>query len=97
MNAKKTMGIGIIGEDHWYIACGSAYTLAINPNFRFIAMAAGTNKELANKIAKAYKADNFYEDYRQLLENPEVDSVIIATTTDRHTSIAVEAASDSVS
>lgn len=88
----KTIGFGIIGEDHWYWSCGCAYGVAVNPNTRFVAMAAGTNKGLAKKIANAFKADNFYEDYRQLLENPEVDSVIITTTTDRHASIAVEAA-----
>lgn len=89
---SKTIGFGIIGEDHWYWSIGCAYALAVNPNTRFIAMAAGTNKELAKKIANAYKAENFYEDYQQLLENPEVDSVIITTTTDRHAEITVEAA-----
>ena len=88
----KNIGFGIIGEDHWYWSIGCAYALAVNPNTRFVAMAAGTNKELAKKIANAYKADNFYEDYRKLLENPEVDSVIITTTTDRQAAIAVEAA-----
>ncbi len=88
----KTIGFGIIGEEHWYWSCGCAYALAINPKTKFVAMAAGTDKGLAKKIANTYEAENFYEDYRQLLENPEVDSVIITTTTDRHAEIAVNAA-----
>jgi len=88
----KKIGIGIIGEDHWYWSLGCAYGVAVNPNTKFIGMAVGTDKKLAGRIAKAYEADHFYEDYRQLLKNPEIDSVIITTTTDRHTSIAVEAA-----
>lgn len=88
---KKTIGFGIIGEDHWYWACGCAYGIATNPQTRLVGIA-GVNHTLAKKIAEAYKAENYYKDYKKLLDNPEVDAVIITTTTDRHTSVAMEAA-----
>lgn len=93
---KEKKGIGIIGIDHWYWALGCAYAINLNPDAELIAFAASDPTAPESKrvetIANVYKAKTWYEDYRELLENPEVDAVIITSTTSQHTSLAKAAA-----
>jgi len=89
MNNKST-GIGIIGFDHWYWAYSAAYSVMVNPKTRFVGIW-DENEEEAKKLAARYKAENCYTDYHRLLENPEVDAVMIFTTTSQHSKIAIEA------
>lgn len=87
----KKKGIAIIGLDHWYWAYGCAYSIAISPKVELIAIC-DTNEEKAKKMANVYGAKRYYKDYKELLEDREVDAVIITTTTDMHDEVAVAAA-----
>jgi len=95
MNTNKK-GIGIIGIDHWYWAFGCAYGIALNPDAELIAIAASDpaapDAKRVEMTANVYKAKTWYEDYRKLLENPEIEAVLITSTTNLHTSIAKDAA-----
>ena len=87
----KKKGIAIIGLDHWYWAYGCAYGIALNPKAELIAIC-DTNEEKAKKMANIYGAKKHYRDYKELLEDLEVDAVIITTSTDMHDEVAVAAA-----
>ncbi len=87
----KKKGIAIIGLDHWYWAYGCAYSLVLNSAAELIAIC-DTNEEKAKKMANIYGAKRYYKDYKELLEDREVDAVIITTTTDMHDEVAVAAA-----
>ena len=87
----KKKGIAIIGLDHWYWAYGCAYCIAISPKAELIAIC-DVNEEKAKKMANVYGAKKYYKDYKKLLEDPEVDAVIITTSTDMHDEVAVAAA-----
>lgn len=88
---KSKVGIAIIGLDHWYWALGCAYGIALNPNADLTAIADSKKKE-AEQIGKIYGARTSYTDYHDVLNNPEVDGVVITTTTNLHAKIAQEAA-----
>ena len=87
--AKKR--IGIIGLEHWYWALGCAYGCALNPSAELAAVC-DEREEMARKIARTYGAKRHYRDYRDLLKDPEVDAVVVTTSTDLHDEVA-EAAS----
>lgn len=87
----KKKGIAIIGLDHWYWAYGCAYGIALNSAAELVAIY-DANEEKAKKMANIYGAKRCYKGYKELLEDPEVDAVIITTTTDMHEGIAVAAA-----
>lgn len=89
MNNKST-GVGIIGFDHWYWAYSAAYSVMVNPRVRLVGIW-DENEEEARKLAARYKAENWYTDYHRLLENPEVDALMIFTTTSQHSKITIEA------
>jgi predicted dehydrogenase len=88
---SKKIGIGIIGLDHWYWALGSAYNIITSSDAELVAIADPNEDEL-KKVVNVYKAKTFYTDYHLLLENPEVDAVIITTTTSKHAEVATAAA-----
>ena len=88
MNNKST-GVGIIGFDHWYWAYSAAYSVMVNPKTRLVGIW-DENEEEARKLAARYKAENCYTDYHRLLQNPEIDAVMIFTTTSQHSKIAIE-------
>ncbi len=94
--SKEKIGIGIIGIDHWYWALGGAYAANFNSNAELIAFAASDatvpESKRVETLANVYRAKTWYEDYRELLENPEVDAVIVTSTTSQHTEIAKAAA-----
>ena len=85
-------GIGIIGLAHWYWAYGCAYGIALNPAAELVAIA-DENEVQCRKMAEAYGASTVYTDYRQLLEDPAIDAVIVTTTTRLHDEVALDAAS----
>jgi len=87
----KKKGIAIIGIDHWYWAYGCVYSIVVSPKAELIAIC-DTNEEKAKKMANIYGAKRYYKDYKELLEDSEVDAVIITTTTDMHDEVAVAAA-----
>ena len=46
----------------------------------------------AKKVAEELGIPNYYEDYHEILNNPEIDAVLICSSTDTHADIACEAA-----
>lgn len=46
----------------------------------------------AKKVAQELGIPNYYEDYHEILNNPEINAVLICSSTDTHADIAVEAA-----
>ena len=46
----------------------------------------------AKKVAEELGIPNYYEDYHEILNNPEINAVLICSSTDTHADIAVEAA-----
>ena len=48
--------------------------------------------EGAKKVAEELGIPNYYEDYHEILNNPEINAVLICSSTDTHADIAVEAA-----
>ena len=87
----KKKGIGIIGLAHWYWAYGCAYSIAVSPIAELVAIC-DVAEEKAKKMARIYGASRYYKDYDELLKDPEVEAVVITTTTDMHDEVAVEAA-----
>jgi predicted dehydrogenase len=86
----RTIGLGVIG-------CGSiaqeSHFPAIEriPSARLVAVA-DTDESKARLVSQKFKAERWYSDYRQLLQNGEVDAVDICTPTKYHAEIAVAAA-----
>jgi len=78
------IGVGIQGENH--IRC-----LKNNPQVELKAIA-DINKERARNIVEKYKIRKWYEDYRKLLTDPEIEAVSITTPDFLHKEIVIEAA-----
>ena len=91
MHGKSKIGLAVIGLDHWYWALGCAYNISSNSKADLVAIAHTDAQEL-RQIAKIYGAKEYTTDYHEVLDNPEVKGVIITSTTDMHSTIAIEAA-----
>jgi predicted dinucleotide-utilizing enzyme len=48
--------------------------------------------EGAKKVAQELGIPNYYEDYHEILNNPEINAVLICSSTDTHADIAIESA-----
>lgn len=79
------IGTGIVGGA-WH-----AHVYANSPNAKLVAVC-DLNEQRAADIAKKYNVDAVYTDYRDLLANPAVQAVSIATPDFAHREIAVAAA-----
>jgi predicted dehydrogenase len=79
------IGTGIVGGA-WH-----AHVYANTPQSKLVAVC-DLNAERAGNIAKKYGVDAIYTDYKELLENPAVQAVSIATPDFAHREIAVAAA-----
>ena len=55
-----------------------------------IASAAEVNKNRLNTVAEKFNIPMRYRDYKEMLENSELDAVVIATPTSTHTEIALD-------
>jgi len=91
MTPTDRIGIGIIGLDHWYWALGCAYAIALIPEARLVAVA-DRDEAWARGVAQVYGAEHSYRDYQELLAHPEVDAVLITTTTAMQDEVAVACA-----
>ena len=81
MNERKQLGLAVVG-------CGVVgrmrATLAKEyPGIGWVGLA-DTNEQIGKKLKDDIKADFFTNDFRELIERPEVDAVIIATSTWAH-------------
>jgi predicted dehydrogenase len=86
----KRVGIGIIGCGYIADAAHIPNILSM-PEAKIIAIA-DNKQEIIDKISNKYAIQRSYTDYRQMLENPEVDAVIISTPSNTHARIAIDAA-----
>lgn len=71
------IGLGWFGEKH-------CEALAAIPNAEIYALCTRTESRL-NEIAARFDVEHSYTDYRELLENPEVEAVNVVTMWDQHT------------
>lgn len=79
------IGAGRIGQVH-----AKSITYHI-PQAKIVAIS-DIYYEGAEKVAESLGIPNAYEDYHEILNNPEIDAVLICSSTDTHADIAVEAA-----
>ena len=84
---KKTK-VGVIG-------LGSIAQLVHLPNIAKLSNAEITavseiDKRKLTAIADKFKISNRYSNYKELLENSDVDTVIIATPTSSHSEVAIK-------
>ncbi len=72
----RKVGFGVIGVGTW----GENHVRVFkqNPNAELIAIA-DINEKRAREISERYRIKEYYTDYRELLENPDIEAVGIAT------------------
>ena len=86
----KTLNVGIIGAGRIGQVHAKSITYHI-PQAKIVAIS-DIYYEGAKKVAESLGIPNAYEDYHEILNNPEIDAVLICSSTDTHADIAVEAA-----
>ena len=86
----KKLKIGVIGAGR--IGKVHVATLAVSvPEAEIIAIT-DTDKSEATKLAETYGIKIIAKDYKEIIENPEIDAVVICSPTDTHAKYIVEAA-----
>lgn len=86
----KKLNVGIIGAGRIGQVHAKSITYHI-PQAKIVAIS-DIYYEGAEKVAESLGIPNAYEDYHVILNNPEIDAVLICSSTDTHADIAVEAA-----
>ena len=76
------IGLGWFGEIH-------AETIAGVPNLELAALCTRTPERLA-ELGKKFGVSKLYRDYREMLEDPDIDAVSICTMWDQHTQPALD-------
>jgi predicted dehydrogenase len=84
------LGVGLVGCGFWGTTVHLP-ALTANPRARVVAVASRSS-ESAFHAARAFGVPSWYTDYRQMLENPEVDVVDICTPNGLHAEITIAAA-----
>ena len=86
----NSLGVCIIGAGR----AGMVHAINFRDNVPGASLVAivRTTKEKAERTAADLGIDLFYTDFRQALENPEIDAVFITSPTFTHAEIAIEAA-----
>lgn len=85
----KKLNVGIIGAGRIGQVHAKSITYHI-PQAKIVAIS-DIYYEGAEKVAESLGIPNAYEDYHEILNNPEIDAVLICSSTDTHADIAVEA------
>lgn len=85
-----TIRIGLIGAGRMgeVFAHHLAYSI---PEADFIAVA-DANHEVAKRVAARYSAQRYFGDYAELLNQEEIDAVVVATPTNTHDKVIIDAA-----
>lgn len=86
----KKLNVGIIGAGRIGQVHAKSITYHI-PQAKIVAVS-DIYYEGAEKVAESLGIPNAYEAYHEILNNPEIDAVLICSSTDTHADIAVEAA-----
>lgn len=86
----KKLKVGIIGAGRIGQVHAKSITYHI-PGAEIVAVS-DIYVQSAKKLADELGIKNYYEDYREILKNPEIEAVLICSSTDTHADIAVEAA-----
>lgn len=86
----KKLNVGIIGAGRIGQVHAKSITYHI-PQAKIVAIS-DIYYEGAEKVAESLGIPNAYKDYHEILNNPEIDAVLICSSTDTHADIAVEAA-----
>lgn len=86
----KKLNVGIIGAGRIGQVHAKSITYHI-PQAKIVAIS-DIYYEGAKRVAESLGIPNAYEDYHEILNNPEIDAVLICSSTDTHADIAVEAA-----
>ena len=86
----KKLNVGIIGAGRIGQVHAKSITYHI-PQAKIVAIS-DIYYEGAEKVAESLGIPNAYEDYHEILKSPEIDAVLICSSTDTHADIAVEAA-----
>mgnify|MGYP003288054230 CR=1 FL=1 len=86
----KQLKIGIIGAGR----IGSLHAKSITYNVPTATVVGITDvfKANAEKVAAELNIPKIYDDYKQMLADPEVEAVLVCSSTDTHADIAIEAA-----
>ncbi|MFP3088889.1 Gfo/Idh/MocA family oxidoreductase [Treponema sp. TIM-1] len=87
---KDTIGLCLIGAGRAGMIHGRNFASRV-PHAKMVAVS-DTVEESARSAAGELGIDTWYTDYRQALENPAVDAVIVVTPTKFHHDIVIEAA-----
>ncbi len=85
----KTYGIGVIGAG--FIGEFHAQAIQQLPNAKLVAGCARSDKSVA-KFSEKFPGTTMYRDYKDLINDPNVDIVTIATPSGAHMEPAVDAA-----
>ncbi|MDV4152042.1 inositol 2-dehydrogenase [Clostridium sp. AL.422] len=82
--------VGMIGAGR--IAQIHTKTIQEKINGATVKTVADINVNFAKKLAEQYRIENYTDNYMDILEDPEIDVVIICSSTDTHAKISIEAA-----
>jgi len=86
--SEDVIGVGVIGAGLW--GANHASVFSTLPNTRLIAIS-DLDEGRARALATRHNVKEVYTDYRQLLRNPEISAVSIATPDFTHTPIILDA------
>ena len=85
----RKINVGIIGTSWW---TDSMYLPSLKSHDQANVVAVcGRNKDNAQKLATKYSVPLIFTDYKDLVNHPELDAIVIATPDDLHYPMALEA------
>ncbi|MFH1573015.1 MAG: Gfo/Idh/MocA family oxidoreductase [Acidobacteriota bacterium] len=87
---EDVLNVGIIGAGR--IGCVHAENLAHRTERARVLMIADMNESAARRLASRLGVPGAAADYREVLENRDIQAVLVCSATDTHARIAVEAA-----
>ena len=86
---SNTLNIGMVGTSWWADAMHLP-ALDSHPKARTLAIC-GRNRENAGKMADIWKIPRVYTDYRDMIDNADLDAIVISTPNESHYPITMAA------
>lgn len=87
----KTLGVGLVGLDHWYSAIPLAEGVARNEATRLVGVA-DAEAGRAEEVGAKWGAERVVTDWRALVESDEVDIVMSFVSVDKNAAVCLAAA-----